>query len=100
MELDRAHAAPDRSPTSVRDEHNFEAIFQIPPTHRLVLVRSRSHGSPVSATFWEHDEYDTLGRLAARYRSFEQVNALGEAQRGWLRFDCQGHMMSEEDNLQ
>jgi hypothetical protein len=100
MEFDRVHAAPDRSRTSVRDEYNFEGIFQIPDTHRLELVRSRSRGSPISAIFWEHDEYDALGRLAARYRSFEEVNALGEIQRGWRRFDCYGHTVSEVDDLQ
>jgi hypothetical protein len=93
-------AAPDRSYNRVRDEHNFEAVFHIPATHRLVLVRSRSQGCPLSAIFWEHDEFDMQGRLVARYRSFEHVmNPEGETQRGWRRFDCHGHMMSEEDDL-
>jgi hypothetical protein len=100
MELDRAHATPASLRTSINDEHNFEAIFQIPATHRLVLVRSRSRGCPLSAIFWEHDEYDTLGRLVARYRSFEQVNDLGERQRGWRKFDSHGHLVSEDDDLQ
>ncbi len=94
------HATPDGSRSSIRDEHRFEAIFQIPATHRLVLVRSRSQGCPLSAICWEHDEYDTLGRLVARYRSYEQVTPAGETQRGWRRFDCHGHMVNEEDDLQ
>ena len=100
MEANPPHTAPDTSYTSVRDEHNFEAVFQIPATHRLVLVRSRSQGCPLSAICWEHDEYDTLGRLVARYRSYEQVTPAGDTQRGWRRFDCHGQMMSEEDDLQ
>ena len=100
MEAHLPHAAPDRSRPFIRDEHRFEAIFQIPAIHRLVLVRSRSQGCPLSAICWEHDEYDSLGRLVARYRSFEQIDATGRTQRGWRRFDCHGHMMSEEDDLQ
>jgi hypothetical protein len=99
MDISQPHATPDTSHTSLRDEHNFEAVFQIPTTHRLVLVRSRSQGCPLSAISWEHNEYDSLGRLVARYRSFEQVNAAGQTQRGWRRFDCYGHMMSKEDDL-
>jgi hypothetical protein len=87
--------------TSIRDQHNFEAVFHIPPTHQLVLVRSRSQGCPLSAIVWEHDEFDTLGRLVARYRSFEQVmDPAGKTQRGWRRFDSHGHLVSEDDDLQ
>ena len=100
MELDRAHATLDSLRTSINDEHNFEAIFQIPATHRLVLVRSRSQGCPLIAISWEHDEYDALGRLVARYRSFEKVNPAGERQRGWRRFDSHGHLVSEDHDLQ
>ena len=100
MEAHPPHAAPEKSHTRVRDEHNFEAVFQIPATHSLVLVRSRSRGCPLSAICWEHDEYDTLRRLVARYRSYEQMTSAGETQRGWRSFDCHGRMMSEEDDLQ
>lgn len=100
MEANRPHTAPDKSHASVRDEHNFEAVFQIPATHQLVLVRSRSRGCPLAAISWEHDEYDMLGRLVARYRSFEKVSPTGETQRGWCRFDCHGHIMGEDDDLQ
>ena len=100
MEPNPPHTVPNQSHISIRDEHNFETVFQIPATHRLVLVRSRSQGCPLVAISWEHDEYDMLGRLVARYRSFEKVNAGGERQRGWRRFDCHGHMMSEDDDLQ
>jgi hypothetical protein len=100
MEAHPPHAAPNRSHTRVRDEHNFEAVFHIPATHQLVLVRSRSQGCPLSAICWEHDEYDALGRLVARYRSFEQVNPAGKTQRGWRRFDGHGHLVSEDHDLQ
>ena len=100
MEANWPHAALDSLRTPIRDEHNFEAVFHIPGIHQLVLVRTRSQGCPLSAICWEHDEFDMQGRLVARYRSFEHVmNPEGETQRGWRRFDCHGHMMSEEDDL-
>ena len=100
MEVNRAPATSDSLSAAIRGARNFEAIFQIPATHQLVLVRSRSLGCPISAVFWEHDEYDAQGRLAARYCSFESVNASGERQRGWRRFDSHGHLVSEDDDLQ
>ena len=100
MEVNRPHAALENMRISIRDEHNFEAVFHIPATHQLVLVRSRSQGCPLSAICWEHDEYDALGRLVARYRSFEKVNPAGKRQRGWRRFDSHGHLVSVHDDLQ
>jgi hypothetical protein len=99
MDINQPHIAPDKSHTSLRDEHNFEATFDVPATHRLVLVRSRSQGCPLTAIFWEHDEYDALGRLVARYRSFEQMTPAGETRRGWRKFDSYGHIVSEDDDL-
>jgi len=93
------HATSDGLSAAIRGDRNFEAIFQIPAAHQLVLVRSRSQGCPVSAVFWEHDEYDSEGRLVARYFSFEQISDSGERQRGWRRFDGQGHLMSEDNDL-
>ena len=100
MEANRAPAASDRLSDAIRGVRNFEAIFQIPAIHQLVLVRSRSQGCPISAVFWQHDEYDAQGRLVAHYFSFEQVNDLGERQRGWRKFDSHGHLVSEHDDLQ
>jgi hypothetical protein len=100
MEANRAPATSDSLSAAIRGVRNFEAIFQIPATHQLVLVRSRSQGCPISAVFWEHDEFDAQGRLVARYRSFEQVSASGERQRGWRRFDSHGQLVSEDNDLQ
>ena len=100
MEANRPPATFDSLSDAIRGARNFEAIFQIPATHQLVLVRSRSQGCPISAVFWEHDEYDAQGCLVAHYRSFEQVNASGERQRGWRRFDSHGHLVNEDDDLQ
>ena len=100
MEDNRAPATSDRLSDAIRGARNFEAIFQIPVNHQLVLVRSRSQGCPISAVFWEHDEYDAQRRLVARYCSFEQVNASGDRQRGWRTFDSHGHLVSEDDDLQ
>ncbi len=100
MEANRAPATSESLSPAIRGVRNFEAIFQIPATHQLVLVRSRSQGCPISAVFWEHCEYDSQGYLVASYRSYEQVNASGERQRGWRRFDSHGHLVSEDDDLQ
>jgi hypothetical protein len=48
------HRAVRRSP---REVPNFKAIFQIPPTHRLLILRSRSRGGLFSAVYWEHEGY-------------------------------------------
>src|SRR3954464_12134645 len=53
------------------DDRNFEAIFEIPHSHRLVQVRSKTRGGIMSANYWRHDEYGSDGKLAARYESFE-----------------------------
>jgi hypothetical protein len=82
-----------------REVVNFEAIFRIPPTHRLLVVRSRSRGGLVSAVYWEHEEYDTTGRLIARYKSFEEVSPAGTQQRGWCKYDGNGRLLSEADSL-
>jgi|ERR687893_356374 hypothetical protein len=100
MEANRAPATSESWSDAIRGVRNFEAIFQIPATHQLVLVRSRSQGCPISAVFWEHAEYDAQGGFVARYCSFEQVNDLGERQRGWRRFDSHGHLVGEDDDLQ
>ena len=100
MDANRAPATSDSLSDAIRGVRNFEAIFQIPAAHHLVLVRSRSQGCPISAVFWEHNEYDAQGRLVAHYRSFEQVSASGERQRGWRRFDSHGGLVNEDDDLQ
>jgi hypothetical protein len=77
-------------------ELNFEAIFRIPATHRLIAVRSRSRAGLVAGTFWDHEEYDALGRLVARYQSFEETNPQSNARRsGWRKYDVVGRLMAE-----
>ena len=44
MDANRAPATSDSLSDAIRGVRNFEAIFQIPATHQLVLVRSRSQG--------------------------------------------------------
>ena len=46
IEVEQVYAASSRASMSLRESHNFETIFHIPATHRLVLVRSRSQGCP------------------------------------------------------
>ena len=43
------------------DDRNFEAIFEIPDSHRL-----KTRGGIMSANYWRHDEYGSDGKLAAR----------------------------------
>ena len=82
-----------------REVVNFEAFFRIPPTHRLLVVRSRSRGGLVSAVYWEHEEYDTAGQLIARYKSFEEISPAGVQQCGWCKYDGHGRLLAEVDFL-
>ena len=70
------------------------------PLISLCWCAPEARAVPFSAVFWEHDEYDSQGRLLAHYFSFEQVNDLGERQTGWRKFDSHGHLVSEDDDLQ
>ncbi len=65
----------------------FEVIFQVPATHRLLAVRSRSRGGLIRGIYWQHEEYNAGGRLVARYQSFEEISAAGETRSGWSKFD-------------
>ena len=62
---------------SLREALNFESIFRIPASHRLLVVRSRTRGGLFSAVYWEHEEYDAAGRLICRYKSFDEVSPAG-----------------------
>jgi hypothetical protein len=88
--------APSRDPkASWREEYVFEAIFDVSPTHRLEVVRSRSRGGNAAANYWDHEEYDTSGCLIARYRSFEETSAQGVRHSGWRKFDGAGRLVTE-----
>ena len=72
--------------TAIRSQPDdrFEAIFEIPDSHRLVQVRSKTRGGIMSANYWRHDEYGSDGKLAARYESFEERSAeSGATTSGW-----------------
>src|SRR5215218_4921526 len=76
------------------DDRNFEAIFEIPDSHRLVQVRSKTAGGIMSANYWRHDEYGSDGKLAARYESFEERSAESGATRsGWHKYDQSGQLL-------
>jgi hypothetical protein len=94
-----AQLRSDELSLSLSEEHNFEAIFQIPVTHHLVLVRSRSQGGSVLTENWEHDEYDASGHLVAHYSSFQQVSATSKGQCGWRKLDKDSQWVSERDAL-
>ncbi len=78
---------------------NFEAVFQVPSTHRLLVVRSRSRGGHVPGVYWGHEEYCSAGRLLARYESFEEISAIGERRCGWRKFDTAGRLLCTGDDL-
>ena len=72
---------------------NFEALFGIPPHHRLFLVRSRGRGGPMWGEYWTHEEVDAHGNIIARYESYEEADAHGHARRGWRKYDSLGHLV-------
>ena len=79
-------------------ELTFEAVFGVPPTHRLLAVRSRSRAGIVAGTFWDHEEYDGLGRLVARYQSFDERDPQSGMRRsGWRKYDLLGRLVAEGD---
>jgi hypothetical protein len=79
-------------------ELNFEAIFAVPSTHRLLVVRSRSRAGIVAGTFWDHEEYDALGRLVGRYQSFDERDPRSGIRRsGWRKYDLVGRLVAEGD---
>ncbi len=98
-EHDPAPARPDGLSVHVGDEPNFEAVFTVPSTHRLVAVRSRSRGGLVCGIYWEHEEYDEAGRLAARYESCDEMTAAGERRSGWRKHDPAGRLVASGDDL-
>src|SRR3954466_3735459 len=82
------------------DDRNFEAIFEIPDSHRLVQVRSKTRGGIRSAHYWRHDEYGSDGKLAARYESFEEHNAeSGATTSGWHKYDQSGQLLHVSESL-
>lgn len=99
MEPAKGHVRASRSSALLNHTPNFEAIFRVPSTHSLVLVRSRGQGSPVAAVDWEHHEHNASGRLVARYESFEQVDAAGERRSGWQKFAPDGQLLGEGNAL-
>jgi hypothetical protein len=76
-------------------EQNFEALFRVPPTHRLLPVRSRSRGGLLRAVYWEHEEYDASGRLIARYKCFDERNQTGVRLNGWHKYDLEGRLVEK-----
>lgn len=72
---------------------DFEDIFNVPAGHCLLAVRSRSRGGPVTTEFWEHEEYDSGGRLTARYESYEELTPAGPRHGCWRKLDGSGRVM-------
>jgi hypothetical protein len=81
--------------SSIRDAFNFEAVFHIPSTHSLLVVRSRSRGGFEGGVYWEHEEYDPKGALIARYESFSESDHAGVRRSGWRKYDPTGRLIVE-----
>ena len=73
-------------------DEEFERLFGIPPTHRLVAVRSRVRGGALRATYWEHKEFTPDGRLRASYRASEEVGPGGRRLMRWTKIDASGRV--------
>jgi hypothetical protein len=82
---------------SLGEAQNFESVFRIPTSHRLLVVRSRSRGGLFSAVYWEHEEYDGDGRLICRYKSFDEVGPAGFRRSGWCKYDGAGRLIDKRD---
>ena len=79
---------------------SFEAIFNVPTEHRLVLVRSRSIGGEIQTERWHHEEYDYRGKIVARYETFIETDPVMETTRtGWYRYDADGFLTDWEEDL-
>ncbi|HEX2136259.1 MAG TPA: hypothetical protein VHG30_10195 [Microvirga sp.] len=76
---------------------SFEALFEVPPQHRLVQVRARSRGGLIRGQVWEHHEYDAGGRLVARYATFEETGPDGQSAAGWRKYDPSGRLVASRD---
>ncbi|GJD51476.1 hypothetical protein OPKNFCMD_4230 [Methylobacterium crusticola] len=70
----------------------FETVFRIPGTHRLESAGVLGRGGRVFGVCWFHREYDRRDRLVARYETYDEVGADGEARCGWRRYDGEGRL--------
>ena len=79
---------------------SFEALFDVPVSHRLGLVRSSSVGGECPAERWDHEEHDHTGKLIARYESFVELDpVMGTARCGWYRYDADGFLSSWDEDV-
>ena len=83
----------------VSEVPKFESVFNIPATHQLSAVRSRSRGGAVLAEFWEHKEYGPDGHLVARYESYEEISPAGAMSGCWRKFDMAGRLVTVGGSL-
>ena len=68
----------------------FEAVFGVPPEHSLRLVRAAPRGGASEAREWEHEEYDSDGRLVAVYESWVR----GDGDLAYVQYSPFGWMLS------
>jgi hypothetical protein len=76
---------------------SFEAIFRVPVSHSLTLVRSRARGGLFRGEYWEHEEVDPTGKLVARYESFHELSGGGAAHSGWRKYGPDGALLEQRE---
>ena len=74
----------------------FEGIFKIPKGHTLKKVREKLK------TFdddWTHEEYDSQGRLVARYESWDYRAPRTRHSSGWRKLSADGTLLENHHDL-
>lgn len=73
----------------------FSEIYAVPGDHSLVLLR-HSGDAARRKEEWHHEERDAVGRLVARYESWEDAASRSS---GYRKYDPAGRLLSASDRL-
>ena len=74
---------------------NFEYLFGVPSSHRLLLLRSRERGGVLWSLSWTHEQVDQSGAMTARYESYYEIDRVGCPHAGWRKYDHAGQLEDE-----
>ncbi len=74
---------------------NFECLFGIPSSHRLLLLRTRERGGVLWSLSWTHEAVDPSGVVTARYESYHEIDRVGCTRAGWCKYDHAGRLEDE-----
>jgi hypothetical protein len=73
----------------------FSEIYAVPADHSLVLLR-HSRRRRTQERGVAHEERDAVGRLVARYESWEDLRGRSS---GYRKYDPDGRLLSSSDRL-